>query len=80
METVGVVDRKTDYFIDALLSKVVDEFREGRHVAFFADAREGAGQREEDDLSSGEDLLEGRAGEACAGTPSSFDHKKLRRR
>ena len=49
-------------------------------MALLADAREGSGQREEDDFSTGEEFLEGRAGEACAGTPSSFDYKKLRRR
>ena len=45
-------------------------------MALLADAREGAGQCEEDDLPPREELVEGRAGEACAGTPSSFDHKK----
>ena len=35
-------------------------------MAFFADARKGAGQREEDDFPPFEQLLEGRAGEACA--------------
>ena len=49
-------------------------------MALLAHSGKGAGQREEDDFSTGEELLERRAGEACAGTPSSFDHKKLRRR
>ena len=35
-------------------------------MALLADAREGAGQREEDDLPPREELVEGRAGEACA--------------
>ena len=45
-------------------------------MALLAHSGKGAGQREEDDFSTGEELLERRAGEACAGTPSSFDHKK----
>ena len=45
-------------------------------MALLAHSGEGAGQREEDDFPTGEEFLEGRAGEACAGTPSSFDHKK----
>ena len=40
-------------------------------MALFADAREGAGQREEDDFPTGEELLERRAGEACAGRVST---------
>ena len=35
-------------------------------MALLADAREGAGQCEEDDLPPREELVEGRAGEACA--------------
>ena len=76
MHAVGVVDRDTSYFIHALLLKFGYELRERGHVPFFADASEGAGRAEEDDFSTGEEFLEGRAGEACAGTPSSFDHKK----
>ena len=36
-------------------------------MALLAHSGKGAGQREEDDFSTGEELLEGRAGEACAG-------------
>ena len=59
-------------------------------MSLLADSGKGAGQREEDDFPPFEQLLEGRAGEACAGRSvrsarasgrrGSLGQRKLRRR
>ncbi|CAH0372233.1 unnamed protein product, partial [Pelagomonas calceolata] len=78
VHAVGVVYSETYYFIDALLLKFIDEFRERGHVPLLAHSGKGAGQREQHHFPPLEQLLEGRAGEACARRVSAASAKPKR--